>query len=65
MPTVLTIDAGLLAEARRLGGHRSNSVAVTAALREYIERRKQAKIMELFGTIDFDPTYDHKKQRQR
>jgi len=36
---------------------------VTEALQEYIQRRQQAKIVDLFGTIDFDPKYDYKKQR--
>jgi len=38
---------------------------VTEALREYIQRRKHARILELFGTVDYDPTYDHKRQRAR
>ena len=38
---------------------------VTEALREYIARRQQTRITRLFGTIDFDGGYDHKKQRRR
>jgi hypothetical protein len=38
---------------------------VEAALREYVQRRKQMKILELFGTIDFDEDYDYKQQRQK
>jgi len=38
---------------------------VTEALEEYIARRKQARIADLFGTIDYDPAYDYKKQRRR
>jgi hypothetical protein len=38
---------------------------VTEALEEYIQHRKQAKILELFGSVDFDPKYDYKKQRSR
>jgi hypothetical protein len=37
---------------------------VTAALNEYITRRKQVEILKLSGTIDYDPTYDYKKVRQ-
>jgi hypothetical protein len=38
---------------------------VTEALRNYLRRRKQMKIVALFGTIDFDPKHDYKKQRNR
>ncbi|HEV7426328.1 MAG TPA: type II toxin-antitoxin system VapB family antitoxin [Thermoanaerobaculia bacterium] len=61
----IMIDKRLLAEARRVGGHRTNDATVTEALREYIRIRKQMKIVDLFGTIDFDPNYDSKKQRNR
>jgi Arc/MetJ family transcription regulator len=65
MPTNLAIDDKLLEEAVRAGGHRTKKAAVTEALKEYIQRREQAKIVELFGTIEFDPEYDYKKQRRR
>ncbi len=35
------------------------------ALREYIQRRQQAKVVDLFGQIEFDKAYDYKKQRRR
>ena len=65
MPTNLAIDDRLLEEARRVGGQRTKKATVTEALEEYIQRRKQAKILKLFGTVEFDPTYDYKKQRRR
>ena len=65
MPTNLAIDDRLLAEAQRIGGHRTKKATVTEALEEYIRRRKQARILELFGKVDFDPKYDYKKQRSR
>jgi Arc/MetJ family transcription regulator len=65
MPTNLAIDDGLIEEARRVGGQRTKKATVTEALEEYIQRRKQAKILELFGTVEFDPKYDYKKQRRR
>jgi Arc/MetJ family transcription regulator len=65
MPTNLAIDDKLLEEAVRAGGHRTKKAAVTEALKEYIQRREQAKIVELFGTIEFDPKHDFKKQRRR
>lgn len=65
MATNLAIDDRLIEEARRIGGQRTKKAAVTEALEEYIQRRKQAKILELFGTVEFDPKYDYKKQRRR
>lgn len=65
MDTNVAIDDRLLQEARRIGGHRTRKATVTAALREYIQRRQQARILELFETVEFDPRYDYKKQRRR
>ncbi|MFZ0889987.1 MAG: type II toxin-antitoxin system VapB family antitoxin [Candidatus Binataceae bacterium] len=65
MPTNLAIDDRLLEEARRAGGHRTKKATVTEALEEYIRRRKQNRVIDLFGKIDFEPTYDYKKQRRR
>jgi Bacterial antitoxin of type II TA system, VapB len=64
MATNLALDDNLIEEARRIGDHKTKKEAVTAALDEYIRRRKQLKILDLFGTIDFDPDYDYKKMRQ-
>ncbi|MGI8618438.1 MAG: type II toxin-antitoxin system VapB family antitoxin [Gemmatimonadaceae bacterium] len=65
MPTNLALDDRLLNEALRLGGHRTKKATVTEALEEYIQRRKQLGILELFGTIDYYPDYDYKKARYR
>ena len=63
MPTNLALDDALIDEARRVGNHKTKKEAVTAALDEYIRRRKQLEILNHFGTIDFDPDYDYKKLR--
>jgi len=65
MATNLAIDNELLNEALVVGGHRTKKATVTEALVEYIQRRKQLQVLELFGEIDFDHDYDHKKSRQR
>jgi len=65
MATNLAIDDRLIEEAKRVGGHKTKKEAVTAALEEYVKRRKQLRILELFGTIDYDPDYDYKAARQR
>jgi Arc/MetJ family transcription regulator len=65
MATNLVIDDRLLLEAQRIGGHRTKKAAVTEALEEYIQRRKQLRILKIFGTVDFDPKYDYRTQRRR
>ncbi len=37
--------------------------AVTEALQEYIQRRKQIEIFNIFNKIDYDKDYDYKRQR--
>lgn len=65
MATNLAIDDKLLDEALRIGGQRTKKATVTEALQEYIARRKQLDLVKLFGTIEWDSTYDYKKQRRR
>lgn len=65
MPTNLAINDELLEEALSLGGHRTKRATVDEALKEYIQRRKQLKILDLFGQIDYAPAYDSKEQRRR
>ena len=63
--TNLDISPKLIDEARRIGKHKSKKDAVTEALKEYIQSRRQMRILELAGQIDFDPAYDYKKERRR
>ena len=65
MATNLQIDDSLIRQAVDLGGHRTKKAAVTQALTEYIRHLEQEKILGLFGKVDFDPDYDHKRQRAR
>jgi len=65
MATNLNIDDGLIRKAVELGGHKTKKAAVTHALIEYIQQREQRKVLSLFGTIEYDPDYDCKRQRQR
>jgi hypothetical protein len=65
MPSNLAIDDRLLEEAQKLGRHRTKKETVNAALDEYVRRRKQLKVLSLFGTIDYDPRYDYKRERSK
>lgn len=65
MATNLALDDRLLEEALRVGGRATKKDTVTEALQEYINRRKQARVVEVFGSVDYDPKYDYKKQRRR
>jgi len=63
MATNLALDDGLIEEARQLGGQRSKKDVVTQALVEYVQRRKQFKILAMFGTVDYEDGFDPKVQR--
>jgi hypothetical protein len=65
MATNLAIEDSLIERARRVGKHKTKKEAVTAALEEYIRKRQQLRVLELFGTIDYDPDYDYKRERRR
>lgn len=61
---MIQINKALLQEALNLRNHSTSTILIEAALREYIQRRKQLKILEFFGTIDYDENYNYKQQRQ-
>ncbi len=64
MPTNLAIDDKLIEDARLVGQHRTKKAVVTEALQEYIQRRKQVEIIELFDTIEYESYYNYKEQRK-
>ena len=64
MVNTFQIDETLLQEALALSNHPTATALIEAALREYIQRRKQMKVLELFGTIDYEEDYNYKQQRQ-
>ena len=65
MATNLALDDNLILEAVKAGGHHTKREAVQAALKEYVQRRKQMEILGAFGQVDFHEDYDHKALRQR
>jgi hypothetical protein len=48
-----------------LGQHLTDAATINAALRQYVQLRCQARIIEAFGTVDYDPNYDYKAQRRK
>ena len=65
MPTNLAIDDRLIAQAQKLGRHRTKKDTVNAALDEYIRRRKQAALVRLFGSVEYHPGYNYKRERRK
>lgn len=63
MATNLAIEDQLIEEAKKIGKHKTKKGAVTEALQEYILRRKQIEILNIFNKIDYDQDYNYKKQR--
>jgi len=65
MATNLAIDDQLLNEALEIGGYKSKKDTVNAALDEFIKRRKTKDLINIFGTIEYDSSYDYIKMRSR
>lgn len=65
MATNLSIDPDLLERALEVSGERTKKAAVTKALEEFIARRRQKRLAELFGKLEWSPGYDYKKDRSR
>ena len=65
MATNLGLDPELLERAFRLSGERTKKAAVTRALQEFVARREQRRVAELFGDLEWDPGYDYKAERSR
>ena len=59
------MDNRRIAEARTTTQPRTKRHTVKAALSESIQRRTQREILPLFGTIDYDPAYDYKRERRK
>lgn len=65
MATNLAIDPDLIERARSVSGEKTKKAAVTKALREFIARREQRGLVDLFGKVDWDIDYDYKAERSR
>lgn len=65
MVTNLAIDPELLKRALSVSGEKTKKAAVTKALTEFIARREQKRLVELFGTLEWDNEYNYKSERSR
>lgn len=63
MDTELSIDSKLLDEAFNLSGLTSKQETVNQALKEYVQRRKQRQVIELFGNFAAENDYNYRKGR--
>lgn len=63
MATNLAIDPELIERALEISGERTKKAAVTKALQEYIARREQKQLTQLFGCLEWDTNYDYKTER--
>ena len=65
MATNLAIDDNLLVIAQDIAGIKTKKETVNLALKEFVQRRKQEEIFDLFGSVEYDDDYDYKKMRNR
>ena len=65
MATNLSINTQLLDDALKISGLKTKKDTVNLALQEFIQKRKAAHILTLFGKIEYDKNHDYKKMRRR
>lgn len=65
MATNLSLDPDLIDRALKVSGERTKKAAVTRALEEFIARRRQKRIVELMGKLEWDTSFDYKAERSR
>ena len=65
MATNLALEPDLLDLALAVSGEPTKKAAVTLALKEFIARREQKHLSDLFGKLEWDTSFDHKAERSR
>ncbi|HEY1258809.1 MAG TPA: type II toxin-antitoxin system VapB family antitoxin [Stellaceae bacterium] len=63
--TNLSIDPELLDRALEVSGERTKKAVATKALQEFIARRRQRRLLELVGALEWDEGFDYKTERSR
>jgi Arc/MetJ family transcription regulator len=64
LQTNIEIDDDLIDQALRIGRHKTKTEAVTAALKEYVQRRRHRRVLDLVGQIEYEPDYEYKELRR-
>ena len=65
MATNLDIDPRLIDQALAVSGERTKKAAVTRALQEFIARRRQKRVLDLMGQLEWGDSFDYKAERSR
>jgi len=65
MATNLAIDPKLIEVALKVSGERTKKGRSDQALEEFIARRRQKRLLELMGCLEWDDSFDHKAERAR
>lgn len=65
MSTNLALDPKLIERAVKVSGEKTKKAAVTRALKEFIARREQKKLIDLMGKLEWDTSFDYKAERSR
>ena len=65
MATNLVLYSALIDRVLELSGECTKKAAVTKAPQEFVARREQAGLLELFGKLEWDEAFDHKHERSR
>jgi hypothetical protein len=61
----LSIDPDLVERALEVSGERTKKAAVTRALEEFIARRRQKRLLDLVGKLEWDKSFEYKAERSR
>ena len=65
MATNLSLDPALIDEVLALSGEKTKRAAVTRALEEFVARRRQKRLLDLMGKLEWEPGFDYKRERSR
>jgi Bacterial antitoxin of type II TA system, VapB len=65
MKVSFTLDSELVDRIFEMTGASTKHAAVTIAIEEFIARREQRNIIELFGKFEWDNSFDYKSERTR
>ncbi|HEX3918439.1 MAG TPA: type II toxin-antitoxin system VapB family antitoxin [Caulobacteraceae bacterium] len=65
MATNVWVDPSLIGRALKVTGEPTKRAAVTRALEEFISRREQRGLLELFGKLEWDAGFEPRRERSR